>query len=140
MAAKKTKKKAVKKPAKKVSKVSAIKSAKTVPEKKVKEKKPKEEVPKPVFTSYIKDRRVAYVAVALVIIVLFAWRFSTFSVPDLSQTGTAGNTLQEGTGDAAEVGDTVTVEYTGVLSNGEEFDSGELEFTIGSGEMIEVSS
>ncbi len=29
------------------------------------------------------------------------------------------------------------MEYTGVLADGEEFDSGELEFTLGSGEMIE---
>jgi FKBP-type peptidyl-prolyl cis-trans isomerase 2 len=44
--------------------------------------------------------------------------------------------LQEGTGPSVAAGDTVSVQYTGVLENGEEFDNGTLEFTVGAGEMI----
>jgi peptidylprolyl isomerase len=46
-----------------------------------------------------------------------------------------------GDGDEAEVGDTVSVHYTGMLEDGTEFDSSEggqpFQFTIGAGQVIE---
>ncbi|UCD03446.1 MAG: FKBP-type peptidyl-prolyl cis-trans isomerase [Candidatus Aenigmatarchaeota archaeon] len=54
----------------------------------------------------------------------------------LPGSATAG-TAQQASGTGIVSGDTVTVEYTGVLDNGEEFDSGDLEFEVGAGQMIE---
>ncbi|HSK46668.1 MAG TPA: FKBP-type peptidyl-prolyl cis-trans isomerase [Coriobacteriia bacterium] len=49
--------------------------------------------------------------------------------------------IEEGTGPAAKDGDTVSVDYTGWLTNGEKFDSSKdagqpFSFTIGAGEVI----
>jgi FKBP-type peptidyl-prolyl cis-trans isomerase FkpA len=44
--------------------------------------------------------------------------------------------LVVGTGDEAQVGDTVSVNYTGWLWHGKEFESSSYQFTLGSGEVI----
>lgn len=88
---------------------------------------------KPVSANLLKDRRALYAAIAIVVIVLAGWRMTTFVTPAVATDATT----QQGSGLEIVAGDTVKVEYTGILETGEEFDSGELEFEIGSGQMIE---
>jgi FKBP-type peptidyl-prolyl cis-trans isomerase 2 len=88
-----------------------------------------------VSADLFKDKRVLLAIVAVVVIVLVGWRVSTFTIP----AGTTGDTdvvTQEGSGDEIATGDLVLVEYTGTLEDGEEFDSGEVDFIIGAGQMI----
>jgi FKBP-type peptidyl-prolyl cis-trans isomerase len=47
--------------------------------------------------------------------------------------------VQEGTGDAAERGDTITVQYVGKLEDGTKFDSAKsFEFLLGGGDVIKA--
>jgi len=60
---------------------------------------------------------------------------------DLSQmtrteSGLRYQVLQEGEGEAVEAGDRVSVQYTGWLPAGEQFDSGTYALTVGAGEAI----
>ncbi len=83
-----------------------------------------------------KDKRIFYVAIIAVVIILVGLRMSTFTMP----AGTAGQTdvvTQQGSGPEIAAGDTIKLEYVGTLDDGEQFDSGELEFVAGSGQMID---
>jgi len=60
---------------------------------------------------------------------------------DLSQmtkteSGLHYQVLEEGAGEAVDGGDRVSLEYTGWLPNGEQFESATYTFTIGAGEVI----
>jgi FKBP-type peptidyl-prolyl cis-trans isomerase 2 len=93
---------------------------------------------KPAFSSYVSGKNALYVVAAIVIISLVAWRLGTFSIPSADDTAAAADeVLQEGSGPDVLTGDKVTVEYTGMYADGEVFDSGEIEFVVGSGQMIE---
>jgi len=70
--------------------------------------------------------------VAIAIVAVIAWRAGNFAVP----TGADNSTLAGSGGNVAVAGDKVSVEYVGTLDTGEEFDSGEVDFTVGAGEMI----
>ena len=97
-----------------------------------KTRRKKKVVKKPVSANLLKDKRLLYAAIAIVVIVLAGWRLTTFMIPSTI----TDTTTQQGSGLAIVAGDTVNVEYTGILETGEEFDSGELEFEMGSGQMI----
>jgi len=90
------------------------------------------------------------VAVALVVIIIFFFFNPFTSVPtnpgqvtNISSTGTTTLVVQDetvGTGDTAEPGDLVTVNYTGKLQDGTVFDTSvgkaPFQFTLGQGQVI----
>jgi len=110
------------KKSKKHAKKAEEKSAK--PERKGSKKKGKSR-----FSDVVKSREFIYGFVAVVVILLVAWRVATLTLPGGSQNQTC-------TGLSVQQGDSVKVNYTGTLQNGEVFDSGSIEFVEGSGDMI----
>ncbi len=91
----------------------------------------------------LNNRKIIYAVILVVAVSIVAWRLSTFTLPAGTTTDITGQVVQQGTEPASQLGDivkagkNVKVEYTGKLLNGEEFDSGDIEFVVGAGQMIE---
>jgi FKBP-type peptidyl-prolyl cis-trans isomerase FkpA len=91
-----------------------------------------------------KNQRIALVTIGvaiLALILVFAYR-GNVEAPTISGSGLQYEDLVVGTGPAAQVGQTVSVHYTGWLLDGTVFDSSvdrgtPFEFTLGVGEVIQ---
>jgi peptidylprolyl isomerase len=86
----------------------------------------------------------ALVAVAIVVGIVLANRPKASTGADAADgdyittdSGLQYRIIEEGDGPQPQVGDTVTVKYTGTLEDGTEFDSGEYTFTIGVDPVID---
>lgn len=95
----------------------------------------------------MKKEYIFIIIAVLLVVLIFIFRKLNYSVqvpdqiPTVKTTGLQVTDLKEGTGEAAKVGDKISVNYIGTLENGQKFDSSydrnkPFQFTLGKGEVI----